>query len=85
MTTKHEVIACHREHPDWTSGQIAFHLDCLPEYVSATFRRNGLKLPNSGKREYVARFHNQRERYARIAESMGADAVAKAIREDVRP
>ncbi len=84
MTTKHEVIAVHRDHPEWTSGRIAGHLHCTPEYVSATFRRNGLKLPNSGKKCYVDRFENQRERYALIAENLGSDIIAAAIREDRR-
>lgn len=79
MTTKHEVIALHREHPDWTGGKIAAHLGCLPEYVSATLRRNGMKLPNSGQPRYLHRMV-QREKFAIIAERMGAPEVAAAIR-----
>lgn len=52
--TKHDVIATHKAHPDWTCCRIAGHLGCMVEYVSATMRRNGLKLPNSGKPHYVA-------------------------------
>jgi hypothetical protein len=44
MTTKHDVIRVHREHPEWTARQIADDLDCSREYVSATARRNGLTL-----------------------------------------
>ncbi len=46
MTTKHEVIEAHRLNPLYTAAMLARHLDCMPEYVSATARRNGLKLPN---------------------------------------
>lgn len=75
MTTKHEVIAIHKAHPDWTCGRIAAHLGCLPEYVSATFRRNGLSLPNSGKKRL-----DQKEKHALIAERMGSPEIAAAIR-----
>lgn len=64
MTTKHEVLALHREHPDWTGPQIAEKLDCTPEYVTATFRRNGLKLPNSDRKCYVSRRLNALARRA---------------------
>lgn len=53
--TKHDVIATHKAHPDWTCCRIAGHLGCMVEYVSATMRRNGLKLPNSGQPRYTAR------------------------------
>lgn len=81
MTTKHEVIALHKEHPDWTSGQIAWRLGCMAEYVSVTFRRNGLKLPNSrpGLGTPQARL-TERERCAIIAERMGSPEIAEAIR-----
>lgn len=42
MTTKHEVIAAHEAHPDWTISDVARHLGCVPQYVTATARRNGL-------------------------------------------
>ncbi len=44
MTTKHEVISLHKQHPEWPSVQIARELDCCDSYVRATFKRNGLKL-----------------------------------------
>lgn len=45
MTTKHQVISTHLAHPDWTTSDIAKHLGCIPQYVTATARRNGLRLP----------------------------------------
>lgn len=45
MATKHQVIALHKEHPDWNSEEIASELDCDGGYVRATFKRNGLRLP----------------------------------------
>lgn len=48
-TTKHDVIATHKAHPEWTCCMIAGHLGCMVAYVSATMRRNGLELPNSKK------------------------------------
>lgn len=49
MTTKHEVIAVHRAHPDWSAGDIAAHLGCMHEYVRATARRNGFSLPKASR------------------------------------
>lgn len=45
MTTKHDVIAAHHDHPEWNSTDIAGHLGCCSAYVRATARRNGLTLP----------------------------------------
>lgn len=42
MPTKHDVIRVHKEHPDWTVRQVADHLGCMREYVTATAKRNGL-------------------------------------------
>lgn len=53
MTTKWQVIATHRQHRDWDDQQIADHLDCTPEYVRATAKRNNLILPTRMKRALV--------------------------------
>lgn len=72
MTTKHEVIAVYRAHPEWTTRQIADHLGCLREYVTATARRNGFK-PAS----HVAK---QRERvFAGISDSARTVLLEAAI------
>jgi len=42
MTTKHDVIRLHAEHPEWNSEKIAKALGCKSEYVRSTFKRNGL-------------------------------------------
>ena len=44
MTTKHDAIRVHREHPDWHSEQIARELGCVGGYVRETAKRNGLIL-----------------------------------------
>lgn len=44
MATKHQVIAAHRAAPGLTAREIADQLDCSPEYVNATARRNKLTL-----------------------------------------
>jgi hypothetical protein len=84
MTTKHEVVATHREHPDWNCVQIAEHLGCEGGYVRATFKRNGLK--PSGTRRVAPPWHRpvsaaQRERCAKLCERMGLPDAAAAIRE----
>lgn len=45
MTTKHDVIRVHREHPEWAAHQIAAHLGCLSGYVRKVAAREGLDLP----------------------------------------
>lgn len=45
MTNKHEVIALHKKHPDWTAPEIAEKLGCLSAYVRAVAQRCGLDLP----------------------------------------
>lgn len=45
MATKHQVIAAHQKHREWTASDIAAHLGCMREYVVATARRNSLTLP----------------------------------------
>lgn len=76
MPTKHDVIAIHRQHPDWSSGQIAAALDCDSAYVRATFYRNNLKLrPIPVARRALI----ERERCANIARQYGAERVAEAI------
>jgi hypothetical protein len=45
MATKQQVISLHARDPSLTSTEIAALLGCEPEYVRATFYRNGLKLP----------------------------------------
>ena len=55
MTTKHQVIAAHRAHPDWTARDISDALGCVPGYVNATARRNGLTLPKAVSRRATAR------------------------------
>lgn len=78
MTTKHDVISMHKKAPEMTSGEIAKALGCLPSYVIATFHRNGLKLPHSGK--VGSPRLREREACAKLAEAMGSPGVAKAIR-----
>ncbi|MBD9540130.1 hypothetical protein IB276_11765 [Ensifer sp. ENS04] len=79
MTTKHDVIELFLEHPDWTSGMYARRLGCTSAYVRATLRRSGIQLSLSG-RTFGGR-PPERERCARIAESMGSPEIAAAIRE----
>ena len=74
MATKHEVIALHRQHPDWSSGRIAEELDCLPEYVRVTLQRNGIRA-----RGLNINIIHERERCAAIARQHGAEHVAEAI------
>lgn len=45
MTTKHDVIAAHKKHPELHSSDLARILGCASEYVRATAKRNNLKLP----------------------------------------
>jgi hypothetical protein len=75
MTTKREVIETHQQHPTWSSTMIAQHLGCMPEYVRATFMRNGLKLARSKSMRL-----DERERCAAIAEGMGSPEIAAMIR-----
>lgn len=58
MTTKHEVIALNRKHPDWTKRKIADELGCHYAYVTATGRRNGLVFPPD-RRSRVYATHQQ--------------------------
>jgi len=74
MANKHEVIEAHRLHPDWTVGDIAAHLDCLPQYVSATAKRNNLVLP---KRQRVPGALRTSERQAALMD-------LKFLREAIR-
>jgi hypothetical protein len=87
MTTKHQVIAAHRAHPEWTASDIAAHLGCLREYVSATAKRNGLKLATRrpGRLPYIeltASTVAKLERFADDREICVAD-LAKLIIETV--
>lgn len=45
MANKNDVIRLHRKYPSLTCTEIAERLDCMPAYVRATARRNGLVLP----------------------------------------
>ena len=45
MTTKHDVIAYHRAHPEADSAEIGRALGCHSAYVRATAGRNGITLP----------------------------------------
>lgn len=54
-TNKDEVIAVHRQHPDWYAGDIADFLDCQPEYVRATARRYDLVLPKANRNGGILR------------------------------
>lgn len=69
MTTKHEVIALFKKHPDATSGDLARELKCEPSYVRATLKRAGLKLSRkSGKRGGLLELKRQQKALAaRIA------------------
>lgn len=53
MANKEQVISCHAR--GWTNRRIADELGCLPEYVSATLRRQNLT-PNyeRDQREVIA-------------------------------
>lgn len=77
MACKQDVIRIHHENPALTSGQIAKMLDCPPSYVVATFHRNSLKLPKSGR---ITPLERQKEYCAKIAEEMGSPEIAEAIR-----
>jgi hypothetical protein len=70
MPTKHEVIALNKAHPDWTQAQIAEELGCMREYVSATFRRNGLSAPVSTGRSHEEIRDEERERCIAVIESI---------------
>jgi hypothetical protein len=83
MTTKHEVIAAHKDHPDWTISDVARHLGCLPQYVTATARRNGLIFPKmkpSYTRPYVYITASARQALSRAAQRRGV-TVAELARE----
>lgn len=47
---KHEVLCLHREYPDYTNTDIARIIGSLPQYVSVTLKRNGMK---AGRRPSV--------------------------------
>ena len=82
MVTKDQVIETHRVNPNWGAVQIAKHLGCLPAYVRATAKRNGLVLPRGTRsRPGENATTVERERCAGIAERMGAPRIAKAIRD----
>lgn len=49
MTNKNEVIEIHRNYPTLGTIQVAEKLGCLPEYVRATAKREGLVFPPSPK------------------------------------
>jgi hypothetical protein len=44
VTTKHDVIAANRAHPEWTARDIAEHLKCCDGYVNAVKQREGLQI-----------------------------------------
>lgn len=46
MTTWQDVERVRTEHPNWDSREIATELGCLSEYVRATAKRRGWKLPS---------------------------------------
>lgn len=94
MTTKHEVLAYFRLHPEATSIQIAEALDCGDAYVRTTLTRTGLRLkdarrgskfPSSFASDRPTLIAKERDRCARLAERMGAKLVADAIRAGVKP
>lgn len=77
MATKQEVLALHKAHPEWNSGQIAAQLDCDSAYVRATFKRNGIV--NAAPRR-VGPVRRERERCAMICERFGQHTIAAEIR-----
>lgn len=48
-----EVIRLHLRHPDMTVSEIAKRIDAVPQYVSATLKRNGLKANTRPKKVAV--------------------------------
>jgi hypothetical protein len=50
MTTKHDVMRVHAEHPDWSMAQVAAELGCLRQYVQATCKRYDIPIPRGSKR-----------------------------------
>lgn len=42
---KHEVLRLHRENPQATNTDIANIIGSIPQYVSVTLKRNGMKAP----------------------------------------
>jgi hypothetical protein len=83
MTTKHEVIAAHRKHPEWTAGEIASALGCMREYVVSTARRNDLTLPKvrpAYTRPYVYLTASARQALSIAAQRRGV-TVAELARE----
>lgn len=55
MANKHQVLALHKKHPEWSSLRIASELSCSDGYVRATFYREGLtfarKCASRGRRK----------------------------------
>lgn len=46
MANKQEVLKAYSEHPGASSGWLAEHIGCRPEYVRATLQRAGIKISN---------------------------------------
>lgn len=78
MATKHQVIAMHRTHPGWTSGQIAEALGCDSAYVRSTFYRNGMSLPKYERKPSALQMA-ERERCAEIVRIHVADSPARRV------
>ncbi|MCO5157548.1 MAG: hypothetical protein M9945_12510 [Aquamicrobium sp.] len=71
---KDKVLAYHRANPLATSVEIGAALDCMPEYVRATFRRNGISLARrTGRRKcrLVLDHH--------VADALRPDAEARGV------
>lgn len=72
MTTKHEVIRVFKQHPEWTSTQIADQLDCCDSYVRATLHRNGLKLVRRTRNHLRDRVEELEKQLCATNEAMAA-------------
>jgi hypothetical protein len=83
VTTKHDVIAAHRAHPEWTPSDIAEHLKCCSAYVRATAMRNNIKLPHGKRGPRPPTPTKLRERAAKLREN-AARMIAMADDLDLR-
>src|SRR6185312_4467039 len=52
MPTKHEIIALHKAHPDWTSPKLAKALGCKRQQITVVLSKNGYALPCSSRKHH---------------------------------
>lgn len=70
MTTKHDVIRVFKEHPEWTSIEIADELGCCDTYVRATLHRNNLKLAKRTRNHYRDRINQLEQQLSASQEAL---------------